>query len=152
MRPFPVLVIAVAALSSSLASAQGWNPEFRSRMGEEIRENEARAQALNPIIARNKQARTDMVADVEQLSGQARGMRERARWFRESAAGMDGRYREHFVRQAEELERSARTNDQLAAGQKDLAARLEATIHSLDELRLWHIEVARHLRESLEWR
>jgi hypothetical protein len=151
MRQLSGLFFAVAVLGSAVASAQGWNPDFRNRMGDEIRANEMRAQALNPIIARNTQARNDMMADFQQLMGEAHGMHDRANWFRMSASGIQGRFRDHFMHQADELDRNAQRNEQLAAGQKDLAARLDATIRSLDELRLWHIESARVLRESLMW-
>ena len=152
MRQFSFLFFVVVVLVSTVASAQGWNPEFRGKLEEEIRANDARAAELGPIIARNEHARDDCIRDFQQLSAEARGMRDRAHWFREGANRTMGRFREHLVHQADDLDKNAQRNEQLAATESNMRDQLNALIISLNELRTWHIETSRQLHASLEWR
>ena len=152
MRQVSVLFFAAIVLVSTVASAQGWNPEFRGKLEEEIRANDARAAELGPIIARNEHARDDCIRDFQQLTAEARGMHDRAHWFREGAGRTMGRFREHMVHQAEDLDRNAIRNEQLAAAEKSMSDQLNSIVASLNELRAWHVATSRQLHESLEWR
>jgi hypothetical protein len=151
MRTLPVFFFATALLSTTLVRAQGYNPEMIQKVNEEIRFNEDRARALDPIIARNVQARNDMNTDVAQLRDQAKGMFERARMYRDWAARTGGRHHEHLARTADELDRNGHHNEELANTEQDLAGRLQGLIVELQRTQAWHREVAQRWRESLGW-
>lgn len=150
MRSLIIFAFAAVMLNTQIASAQ-WDPEARRHLEEEIHMNEMRAHELEPIIARNTQARNDMGSDAAQLEGQARAMRDRANWYRQWAARPGVWHREHFEKTARELDEYAGRNDTLARNERDIAHSIEGMVQELSRARAWHLDVAHRMRDSLAW-
>ena len=157
-RPIHLLfALCLSLLLAGAAQAQGersWDPEMRQRMDAEIREHENGARDLGPLIARNQQARNDLLADADALARQAGAMRQRAEYFRVNAERLawEPRRKEHFERTANELTSSAARHEQLANQHREIARSIENLLRGMEETRNWHIETARRLRDGMSWR
>jgi hypothetical protein len=143
-------LILLATLSvSSVAFAQYDGPTI-GKIREEIQMNQSRADALNPIIARDTQARNDTAADAAQLENASRGMRGRANDFRGFSSRMPpSPQRDNLLQMAGQLDQYAMHNDQLASSQRDISNRLSGLIAMMVQGRNHHLEAANRLRALL---
>ncbi len=143
------LILLAALVIPSVAFAQYDGPTI-GKIREEINLNQTRADQLNPIIARDTQARNDTAADAAQLDNGSRGMRARANEFRAFASQMPpSRHRENLMQMAHQLDDYAAHNEQLAANQHDISNRLNGLIGMMVQGRNHHLEAANRLRALL---
>jgi hypothetical protein len=143
-----LILLAVIALPG-LALAQYDQPTTR-KIQEEINLNQKRADELNPIIARDTQARNDTAADAGQLENAARAMHGRAAEFRNFANRMHPGPQQGSLQQtASELDTYAAHNEQLAASQRDVSNRLNSMLGLMIEGRNQHLATANRLRAMI---
>jgi hypothetical protein len=143
-----LLLLAVIA-APGVAFAQYDQPTIQ-KIQEEINLNQARADQLNPIIARDTQARNDTGADAAQLDNAARAMHGRANEFRGFAQRMPpSPQQQNLLQTAGDLDNYAVHNEQLAASQRDIAGRLSGMINLMVEGRNQHLAAANRLRSML---
>jgi hypothetical protein len=143
------LILLAALVVPSVAFAQYDGPTIQ-KIQEEINLNQTRADALNPIIARDTQARNDTAADAAQLENASRGMRNRANEFRGFASRMPPNpQRDNLMQMAGQLDGYAMHNDQLAASQRDISNRLNGLIGMMVQGRNHHLEAANRMRAWL---
>jgi hypothetical protein len=141
------LILVAAVVLPSVAFAQYYDQPTIQKIQEEINLNQARADQLNPIIARDTQARNDTGADAAQLDNAARGMHARANEFRNFASHMPpSQQQQNLMQTAGELDNYAIHNEQLAASQRDLSNRLNGLITLMVEGRNQHLAAANRLR------
>ena len=146
------LILIAALVVPSVAFAQYDGPTVQ-KIREEIALNQARANQLDPIIARDTQARNETNADAAALDNEARLMHARANEFRMFAMNMHpGHHRMNLEQMAHQLDDYAVHNEQLAAGQRDVSGRLSGLIARMIEGRNHHLEAANRLRAILEFR
>ena len=140
------LILLAALAMPGLALAQYDQPTIQ-KIQEEINLNQARADQLNPIIARDTQARNDTAADAGQLDNAARAMHGRANEFRNYANHMPpGPQQGNLLQTAGDLDTYAVHNEQLAAAQRDISNRLNGLLGLMVEGRNQHLAAANRLR------
>jgi hypothetical protein len=143
------LILLAALAVPSLALAQYDGPTVQ-KIQEEINMNQSRADHLNPIIARDTQARNEVAGDAAQLDNEARNMHNRANEFRGFTQRMPpGPQRENLFQMARDLDNYAVHNEQLAASQRDISNRLSGLINLMVEGRNQHLAAANRLRAML---
>jgi hypothetical protein len=130
------------------ASPQGFR-EHSAKIREQISINENRAHELEPIIARDRQARHDVEVDWAALERHAREMRASAADFRGWAADLGGRARDDANTFANELEQFAQHDEENARGKHEIADRLDRNIQGESAARDWHLKRAAWLRDWL---
>jgi hypothetical protein len=123
--------------------------EHIAKIREEIRLHEARAHELEPMIARDRQARRDVEADWITLERHARDLHARANEFRAYAGEVSGRAQGDMNTIAGELDASATHDEETARLQHDIAERLDRAIQVEDSTRDWHMKMAQRLRDWL---
>jgi hypothetical protein len=126
-----------------------WSPEHYAKIREEIRLNEQRAHELEPVIARDRQARHDVEVDWITLERHARDLHARANDFRAMAAFSSFRGATDMGRFASDLDTWAAHDEENARWKHEIAERLERAIQSEADLREWHLRVAQQLRDWL---
>jgi hypothetical protein len=125
------------------------SPEHAGKIREEIHLHERRAHELEPIIARDRQARHDVEQDWAILERHAREMHGRAAEFRAYASEVSGRAQDDMNTFANELDASATRDEENAHYQHEIADRLDRAIQSQDATRDWHLKIAGRLRDWL---
>jgi hypothetical protein len=123
--------------------------EHRSKLREEIRLHEQRAHEIEPILARDGQARHDVEVDWMVLERHARELHARANDFRGYAAEVSGRAQSDMQTFASELDTFATHDEENARWQHEVADRLERAIQSETAIRDWHLKMAQRLRDWL---
>jgi hypothetical protein len=124
--------------------------EHAARIREEIHLNEVRAHELEPIIARDRQARHDVEVDWIVLERHARDLHARANDFRAYAAEAPGpRAQNDMNTIAGELDTFATHDEENARRQHEIADRLDKAIESESATRDWHLKLAQRLRDWL---
>jgi len=124
-------------------------PREAERIREQVRFQENRARELEPIIARDRQARHDVELDWVVLERHAREMHQAAADFRSYASSLGGRAQNEFMAFANELDTFATHDEENAAFKHDIAERLERNIRGEVSAREWHLSHAAHLRDWL---
>jgi hypothetical protein len=160
----PLIVIAALALgflASPAARADGIAPapgveaqpqfghEHAQKLREEAQLHEQRARELEPIIARDKQARHDVEVDWIVLERHARDLHARANDFRSYAGEVSGRAQNDMNQFANELDTFAAHDEENARWQHEMAQRLEGAIQNANMMRDWHLKMAQRLRDWL---
>ena len=130
------------------ASPQGFR-EHAAKIREQIAINEARAHELEPIIARDRQARHDVEVDWGALERHAREMRASAADFRGWANDLGGKARDDANGFANELEQFAQHDEENARGKHEISERLDRSIQGETAARDWHLKRAAWLRDWL---
>jgi len=125
------------------------SPEHAGKIREEIHLHERRAHELEPMIARDRQARHDVEQDWAILERHAREMHGRATEFRAYAGEVSGRAQDDMNTFASELDASAVHDEENAHYQHEIADRLDRAIQSQDATRDWHLKIAGRLRDWL---
>jgi hypothetical protein len=123
--------------------------EHVGKIREEIRLHEARAHELEPMIARDRQARHDVEVDWAVLERHARELHARANDFRAYANEVSGRAQNDMNTFANELDASATHDQEIAVVQHEIAQRLDLAISREDATRDWHMKMAQRLRDWL---
>ena len=123
--------------------------EHMGRIREEVRLHEQRAHELEPIIARDQQARHDVEIDWVVLERHARDLHARANDFRAYAGELSGRAQNDMNTFASELDQFAKRDEENARWQHEIGERLEHAIQSESEIRDWHLKLAQRLRDWL---
>jgi hypothetical protein len=159
MRNYVVLLATLGsiAVASPAAHADDTRPQAQLLMGgehiaklrEEIRLNEQRAHEIEPIMARDRQARHDVEVDWAVLERHARELHARANDFRAYAAEVGGRAQNDMNTFASELDQFAKRDEDNAHWQHEIAERLDHAIQSESEIRDWHLKLAQRLRDWL---
>ena len=121
--------------------------EHRAKIREEIRLHEQRAHEIEPMIARDVQARHDVEVDWLVLERHARDLHARANDFRSYAAEVGGRAQNDMNQFASELDTFATHDEENARWQHEMAERLEHAIQSATATRDWHLKMAQRLRD-----
>jgi hypothetical protein len=121
--------------------------EHMQKLKEEVRLHEQRAHEIEPIIARDQQARHDVETDWIVLERHAKDMHARANDFRAYAAEVAGRAQADMNQFATELDQSATHDEEGARWQHEIAERLEHAIQSENQIRDWHLKMAQRLRD-----
>lgn len=159
---FLAATVGFASLISATASADNTKPstaqearpmmggEHRAKIREEIRLHEQRARELDPIIARDRQARHDVEVDWVVLERHARELHARANEFRTYASEVVGRAQEDMNRFGNELDTFAQHDEENATVQHEVAERLDRVIQNEVQTREWHIQMAQRLRGWLD--
>jgi hypothetical protein len=125
------------------------NAEHMDRLREEVKLHEQRAREMEPIIARDHQARHDVEQDWVVLERHARDLHARANDFRGYAAEAAGHSQNEMNTFATELDQFATHDEENARLQHEIADRLDRAIQSETAMRDWHIKLAQRLREWL---
>ncbi len=123
--------------------------EHIGKIREEIRLHEARAREIEPILARDRQARHDVEADWIILERHAREMHARAKDFSAYASEVSGHAQNEMTNFANELESFAAHDDENARWQHEVAERLERAIKSEETTRDWHLKIAQRMKDWL---
>jgi hypothetical protein len=124
--------------------------EHAGKIREEIRLHEQRARELEPIIARDRQARRDVEADWIVLERHARDLHARANEFRAYAnEGLTPRAQQDMNTFANELDTFATHDEENARWQHEMAERLDRAIQTESSARDWHMQMAQRLRDWL---
>jgi hypothetical protein len=123
--------------------------EHIGKIREEIRLHEARAHELEPMIARDRQARHDVDVDRNVLIRHAQELHARANEFRVYANEVSGRAQNDMNTFASELDASATHDEEIAVVQQEIAQRLDLAISREDNTRDWHMKMAQRLRDWL---
>jgi len=136
--------------------SQGAEPQFGgehlARIREEIHLHEMRAHELEPIIARDRQARRDVEVDWIVLERHARDLHARANDFRAYASeALSPRAQADMNMFATELDQFAAHDEDNARGQHDIAGRLDHAIEIGNNTRDWHLKLAQRLRDWLAY-
>jgi hypothetical protein len=121
--------------------------EHVARIREEARLHEQRAHEIEPILARDHQARHDVEVDWIVLERHARDLHARANDFRGYANEVNGRAHDDMNRFAAELDQFATHDEENARWQHEMAERLEHAIQSETDIRDWHLKMAQRLRD-----
>ncbi len=122
--------------------------EHMGRIREEIRLHEQRAHEIEPIVARDRQARHDVEVDWVVLERHARELHARANDFRGYASEASGpRAQDEMNKIAGELDTFATHDEENAHLQHEIAERLERAIQSASDARDWHLRMAQRLRD-----
>ena len=137
------------------APSRGAQPQFGgehlARIREEIHMHEQRARELEPIIARDRQARRDVEIDWVLLERHARELHARAADFRAYAGeSMPPRAQGDMNMFANELDQFALHDEENAHGQHEIAERLDRSIETGNSTRDWHLRLAQRLRDWLQ--
>jgi hypothetical protein len=157
-------VIVLAAVASLVLASQGaraddtmpvagnqaqplMSGEHMGRLREEARLHEQRAHEIEPILARDHQARHDVEVDWIVLERHARDLHARANDFRGYANEVNGRAHDDMNRFAAELDQFATHDEENARWQHEMAERLEHAIQSETDIRDWHLKMAQRLRD-----
>jgi hypothetical protein len=119
------------------------------KLREEIRLQEGRAKELEPIIARDRQARHDVEVNWVVLERHARELHARARDFHQFAGLETGRAQQEINGFGNELETFAVHDDENARIQHELGERLDRLVKGESEARDWHLQHAGRLRDWL---
>jgi hypothetical protein len=127
-----------------------FNAEHANKIREEIRINEGRAKELEPVIARDRQARNDVEADWKVLERHAREMRARANELRQMATSEGGKGQQDLNTYANDFEAFATRDEENARFKHEIAERLEKNIQGEVAARDWHLKTAQRLREWLQ--
>ena len=159
MRNYVILLATLGsiAVAAPAAHADDTQPQAQLLMGgehiaklrEEIRLNEQRAHEIEPILARDRQARHDVEVDWAVLERHARELHARASDFRGYAAEVGGRAQNDMNTFASELDQFARRDEENAHWQHEIAERLDHAIQSESDIRDWHLKLAQRLRDWL---
>jgi hypothetical protein len=120
-----------------------------AKVREEIKLQENRAKELEPIIARDRQARRDVETNWVVLERHAKELHARAHEFRELGKVVGGKGQEELNGFATELDTYATHDEENARFQHELAERLEKAIAGENNAREWHAKHAARLREWL---
>jgi hypothetical protein len=161
MRKSIVVLAAVASVvvASPGARADGTTPvvgnqaqplmsgEHMGRLREEARLHEQRAHEIEPILARDHQARHDVETDWVVLERHARDLHARANDFRAYAGEVSGRAQNDMNKFAAELDQFATHDEENARWQHEIGERLEHAIQAESDIRDWHLKMAQRLRE-----
>jgi hypothetical protein len=123
--------------------------EHMAKIREEVRLHEQRAHELEPIIARDHQARHDVEMDWIVLERHARDLHGRANDFRAYAGEVSGRAQNDMNTFAAELDQFAAHDEENAHWQHEMGDRLEHAIQSENLMRDWHLKLAQRLRDWL---
>ena len=123
--------------------------EHRGKIREEIRLHEQRAHEIEPILARDRQARRDVESDWIVLERHAKELHARAADFRAWAAEVSGRAQSDIQGFASELDTFATHDEENARWQHEMAERLEHAIQSETATKDWHLAMAQRLRDWL---
>jgi hypothetical protein len=127
-----------------------WGGEHARAVREEVRLHEQRAHELEPIIARDRQARRDVEADWIVLERHARELHGRANDFRSYASeSMSPRAQQDLTNFANELDNFAGHDEENARMQHEVADRLDRAVQSEEAVRDWHLKMAQRLRDWL---
>jgi hypothetical protein len=122
--------------------------EHMGRIREEIHLHEQRAHEIEPIVARDRQARHDVEVDWAVLERHARELHARANDFRGYASEAAGaRAQGEMNKIAGELDEFATHDEENARLQHEIADRLERGIQSENAARDWHLRMAQRLRD-----
>jgi hypothetical protein len=153
--------LAFAFLASPEARADGVAPapgveaqpqfghEHAQKLREEAQLHEQRAHELEPIIARDKQARHDVEMDWIVLERHARDLHARANDFRAYAGEVSGRAQNDMNQFATDLDAFAAHDEENARWQHEMAQRLESAIQSATMMRDLHLKMAQRIRDWL---
>ncbi len=123
--------------------------EHMAKIREEIHLHEQRAREIEPIIARDHQARHDVEADWLVLERHARDLHARANDFRSYAAELVGHQQNEMNNFATELDQFAAHDEENARWQHEIGERLEHAIESENAMRDWHLKIAQRLKDWL---
>lgn len=124
-------------------------PEHAGRLREEAHMHEQRAHEIEPILARDRQARHDVEVDWVLLERHAHELHARANDFRGYAGEVQGRAQNDMNNFAGELDTYAAHDEENARWQHELGERLEHAIQSESAVRDWHLKMAQRLRDWL---
>jgi hypothetical protein len=161
MRKSIIVLAAIASVivASPAARADGTTPvvgtqaqplmsgEHMGRLREEARLHEQRAHEIEPILARDHQARHDVETDWVVLERHARDLHARANDFRAYANEVSGRAQADMNKFAMELDQFAAHDEENARWQHEIGERLEHAIQSESDIRDWHLKMAQRLRD-----
>jgi hypothetical protein len=124
--------------------------EHAAKVREEVRLHEQRAHEIEPIIARDRQARRDVETDWVVLERHAREQHARANEFRAFAGEqLSPRAQQDMVNFANELDAFAAHDEENARWQHEIAERLERAMQAAASTRDWHLKMAQRLRDWL---
>jgi hypothetical protein len=123
--------------------------EHKAKVREEIRLQRQRAQELEPVITRDKQARRDVEVTWTLLERHARDLHARANDFRTWAANYNSRVHDDFLQFATELDQFATHDEENARTQHEIGDRLDRLVQSETAQHDWHNAVAQRLEEGL---
>jgi hypothetical protein len=157
-----LVVLGVVVLASPRAGADNTVPavgvpakplnmggEHKGKIREEIRLHEQRAHEIEPILARDGQARHDVEVDWNILERHARELHARANDFRGYAAEVSGRAQSDMQTFANDLDTFATHDEENARWQHEIADRLEHAMQNEIAIRDWHLKMAQRLRDWL---
>jgi hypothetical protein len=157
MRNHVIVLVTLGfiALAPGAARADDTQPQARplmsgehmAKLREEIRLNEQRAHEIEPILARDRQARHDVEVDWAVLERHARELHARANDFRAYAGEVGGRAQNDMNTFASELDQFAKRDEENARWQHEMAERLEHAIQNESDIRDWHLKLAQRLRD-----
>ena len=131
------------------AGIQLLSQEHIAKIREDIRINEGRAHELEPIIARDKQARHDVEVNWGVLERHARELHARANEYRTVAQSLAGRDQTDVNGWATQFDTIATHDEENARIQHEMADRLDRTIAGEAALRDSHLQTAQRLRDWL---
>jgi hypothetical protein len=163
MRTFVIVLASLGLVAVASASARAdetqpivgaraqpiMNADYMGRLREEVRLHEQRAREIEPILARDHQARQDVEADWAVLERHARDLHARANDFRSYAGQLAGHAQNEMNGFATELDQFASHDEENARMQHEIGDRLERAIQSEIAMRDWHLKLAQRLREWL---
>ncbi len=121
--------------------------EHMGKLREEARLHEQRAHEIEPILARDHQARHDVEVDWAVLERHARDLHARANDFRAYASEVNGRAQNDMNTFATELDTFAGHDEENAHWQHEIGDRLERAIQAETAIRDWHLKMAQRLRD-----
>jgi hypothetical protein len=155
-----LLVVGLLVTASSVAMADGTQPSSHqgiallsadvvAKVREQIRLEENRAKELEPIIARDRQARRDVETNWVVLERHARELHAKANEFRELGKIAGGKAQGELNGFAGELDLFATHDEENAHFQHEIGERLEKAIAGEVGARDAHLKHAARLREWL---
>ena len=161
MRKSIIILAAVAAVvvAAPGARAEGTPPvvgdqarplmsgDHMGKLREEARLHEQRAHEIEPILARDRQARHDVETDWIVLERHAKDLHARANDFRAYANEVSGRGQADMNKFAAELDQFATRDEENGRWQHEIGERLEHAIQSESDIRDWHLKMAQRLRD-----
>ena len=155
------LTAALLTFTSSLVLADSQAPETAPRgialinadvvakIREEARLQENRARELEPILARDRQARHDVEVDWGVLERHGRELHAKANEFRQLGNVVGGKGQQELNGFASEFDTNATHDEENARAKHEMAERLDRLIASEANARDWHLRHAARLREWL---
>jgi len=153
MKMHGLALFALIALASPAVLAEETVPlisaEHAAKIREEIRLQENRARELDPILARDRQARHDVETNWVVLERHARELHARAKEFRTIGDIVGGKAKADLNGFAQELDTFATHDEENAHFQHEMAERLDKAIAGEAAAREWHLKHAARLREWL---